>query len=94
MRFGVVPGVGGHPLFVPVFFMATALNYLAVILPGPVLVEMGAMALPHLAFVAWLLTADRAMRKQRATELARMRELSQTKVPEGSSGSIVPKASF
>ena len=75
MSFGAVPGVGGHPLFVPVFFLATAINYLGVILPGPVLIEMGAMALPHLAFVAWLVAADRAMRRQRAIELARMREL-------------------
>ena len=36
MSFGAVPGVGGHPLFVPLFLMATALNYLAVMLPGPV----------------------------------------------------------
>ena len=35
MHFGVVPGVGGHPLFVPAFLMATALNYLAVMLPQP-----------------------------------------------------------
>ena len=35
MSFGAVPGVGGHPLFVPLFLMATALNYLAVLLPRP-----------------------------------------------------------
>ena len=46
MSFGAVPGVGGHPLFVPVFFMATAVNYLAVLLPGPVAIEMGVMADP------------------------------------------------
>jgi hypothetical protein len=75
MSFGAVPGVGGHPLFVPAFFMATAVNYLGVIFSGPVAIEMGAMAIPHLAFIAWLVLADRAMRRQRATELARMREL-------------------
>jgi hypothetical protein len=75
MSFGRVPGVGGHPLFVPGFFMATALNYLGVVLPGPVPVEMAAMAVPHLLFIVWLVAADRAMRKQRAIELARMREL-------------------
>ncbi len=75
MSIGVVPGVGGHPLFVPIFFMATAVNYLGVILPGPVPIEMAAMALPHLAFLAWLVAADRAMRRQRAIELARMRDL-------------------
>jgi hypothetical protein len=30
---------------------------------------------PHLAFLAWLFSADRAMRKQREIELARLREL-------------------
>ncbi len=75
MSFGVVPGVGGHALFVPAFFLATAINYLGVILPGPVPIEMFAMAVPHLAFIAWLVAADRAMRRQREIELARMREL-------------------
>jgi hypothetical protein len=77
MSFGTVPGVGGHPLFVPVFFMATAINYLAVLLPRPAPVELSVMALPHLAFIAWLVAADRAMRTQRAIELARLRELRQ-----------------
>jgi hypothetical protein len=75
MSFGTVPGVGGHPLFVPVFFIAIAVNYLAVVLPGPVAIEMSVMAVPHLAFIAWLVAADRAMRNQRAIELARMRQL-------------------
>lgn len=79
MNFGAVPGVGGHPLFVPVFVMTTLTNYLAVFLPQPVMVEMLTMAVPHLAFVAWLIAADRAMRAQRAVELARMRELWQTR---------------
>ena len=75
MSFGVVPGVGGHPLFVPLFFIATAINYLAVLLPQPAAVELSVMALPHLAFIAWLVAADRAMRSQRAIELARLRDL-------------------
>jgi hypothetical protein len=75
MSFGTVPGAGGHPLFVPLFFMATAVNYFAVLLPGPVPIEIGAMALPHLGFIAWLAASDRAMRAQRAIELARLREL-------------------
>jgi hypothetical protein len=81
MSFGVVPGTGGHPLFVPLFLMATALNYLAVLLPEPEPVELGVMAIPHLAFVAWLVASDRAMRKQRAIELARMRELRDKPTP-------------
>lgn len=75
MSFGTVPGVGGHPLFVPLFFLATALNYFAVLLPQPIAIEMGVMAIPHLAFIGWLLSADRAMRGQRAIELARLREI-------------------
>jgi hypothetical protein len=75
MSFGTVPGVGGHPLFVPLFFVATVLNYLAVLLPQPVVIEMGVMAIPHLAFIGWLIAADRAMRQQRAIELARLRDL-------------------
>ena len=80
MNFGTVPGVGGNPLFVPAFVMATALNYLAVLMPQPVALELVVMAVPHLAFIAWLAAADRAMRKQRAIELARLRELAQTPV--------------
>ena len=75
MSFGKVPGVGGHPLFIPVFLMATVANYLAVVIPGPLPLEIAAMAVPHLAFVAWLVAADRAMKRQREIELARMREI-------------------
>ncbi|MEO7134973.1 MAG: hypothetical protein ABI024_12210 [Vicinamibacterales bacterium] len=75
MSFGTVPGVGGNPLFVPAFVLATAVNYLAVLLPQPVAIELSVMAIPHLAFIAWLITAHRAMRNQRAIELARLREL-------------------
>ena len=75
MSFGVVPGVGGHPLFVPVFLIATAINYLAVVLADPLPVEYSIMAIPHLAFIAWQVAADRAMRGQRAIELQRLREL-------------------
>jgi len=75
MSFGKVPGVGGHPLFVPIFFLATAANYLAVVIPGPLPIEMGVLAVPHVAFIAWLIAADRAMKRQREIELTRMREL-------------------
>ncbi|MEP6783674.1 MAG: hypothetical protein ABI983_08390 [Acidobacteriota bacterium] len=78
MSFGKVPGVGGHPLFVPAFLLATAINYLAVLLPHPVTVEFGVMAVPHLAFIVWLVAADRAMRQQRTIELARLRDLVKT----------------
>jgi hypothetical protein len=59
--------------------MATAVNYLAVLLPRPVAIELSVMAVPHLAFIAWLVAADRAVRTQRAIELARLRDLHQGK---------------
>jgi hypothetical protein len=78
MSFGHVPGVGGHPLFIPIFFLATFVNYVAVLLPSPVPVELTVMAVPHLAFIAWLTVAHRAMKTQRAIELARLRQLATT----------------
>ena len=75
MRFGKVPGVGGHPLFVPVFLLCTVTNFLAVLLPGPVPIEIGILAIPHAAFVAWLAAAHRAMKTQREIELRQLREL-------------------
>lgn len=76
MAFGpTVPGAGGHPLFLPIVVIATILNYLAVIFPGPVAVELWTLAVPHLAFIMWTLYCDRAMRRQRVSELARFRAL-------------------
>lgn len=70
-----MPGAGGHPLFLPVFLSATIVNFLAVLLPGPLPIELGAFSVPHLAFIAWILYADRGMRRQRGSELQRFREL-------------------
>jgi Flp pilus assembly protein TadB len=70
-----LPGAGGHPYFLAVLLMATVVNYLAVLFPGPLAIELATLAVPHLAFVTWLIHCDRGMRKQRATELARFREL-------------------
>ena len=76
MPFGpTVPGAGGHPFFLPMFLMASAVNFLAVLFPGPVMVELVTLAIPHVAFVIWMLYCDRGMRKQRTTELARYRAL-------------------
>lgn len=76
MQFGPsLPGAGGHPYFMAVLFVATAVNFLAVIFPGPLPVELATLAIPHLAFIVWLIYCDRGMRKQRAAELARFREL-------------------
>lgn len=72
---GSLPGAAGHPLYLPVFLIAVALNYLAVILPGPVLAEMVLLAIPHAAFIVWLLIVDHAVRLQRERELNRLRVL-------------------
>lgn len=70
-----LPGAGGHPLFLPLFLSAVAVNFLAVLLPDPVPLELLALAVPHGAFTVWLLYCDRGMRRQRAAELARYRAL-------------------
>jgi hypothetical protein len=76
MQFGPsVPGAGGHPLFLPFFVMATAANALAVVLPGPILVEAITLGVPHLALIVWMLHCDRGMRRQRASDLARYRQM-------------------
>ena len=54
-------------------------------------IEFGLLAIPHLAFIAWLVASDRAMRTQRAIELARFARC--TGNPESRqvrSGSTVP----
>lgn len=77
MRLSAVPGTGGHPLFVPVFFLATIANTLPLLLAQPLAtaIELAALGLPHLAFMVWLLNADRAMRAQRTKELEQFRAL-------------------
>jgi hypothetical protein len=77
MRLSAVPGTGGHPLFIPVFFLATIANTLPVLLAQPLAtpIELAALGVPHAAFMIWLLNADRAMRSQRAAELEQFRAL-------------------
>ena len=70
-----LPGAGVHPFFQPVFLMAAVANYLAVLFPGPVPIELATLAVPHVAFIAWVIYCDRGMRLQRATELARFRAI-------------------
>src|SRR5687768_17883651 len=75
MTFGKVPGVGGHPLFVPIFFLATIVNYLAVMIPGPVPMEMAVMAIPPVALLGWLVAALRALRSRGELDLNGLRTL-------------------
>src|SRR5262245_50542901 len=40
MQFGPsVPGAGGHPLFLPIFLLATIANTFAIVFPGPLMIE-------------------------------------------------------
>jgi hypothetical protein len=77
MRFSSVPGVGGHPLFIPLFFFASTVNAFlyATLLRPRVGIEDAVIAGLHGIFVAWMFITDRAMRKQRDADLARLREL-------------------
>jgi hypothetical protein len=76
MRFGTVPGVGGHPLFVPLFFLAVVVDvFLFGTMTAPVTIETAFVAGAHGAFIAWMFITDRAMRKQRAIELERLRSM-------------------
>lgn len=77
MSWSAVPGAGGHPLFVPIFFLATIANTLPVLLARPPAtpIELTAMGVPHAAFMVWLFNADRAMRAQRAADLQQFRAL-------------------
>jgi hypothetical protein len=75
MRFGTVPGVGGHPLFVSAFVIAIAVNYMASFDPQRSFVDHVIVALIHAIFGGWLNAAHRAMKKQREIELERMRHL-------------------
>ncbi|HUE88124.1 MAG TPA: hypothetical protein VMO26_18785 [Vicinamibacterales bacterium] len=76
MQFGpTVPGAGVHPYFIGVFLVAAVVNFLAVLFPGPLVLEWATLAVPHVAFVVWLVYCDRGMRRQRATELARYRAI-------------------
>jgi hypothetical protein len=70
-----VPGAGVHPYFLPVYVMAIVVNFLAVLFPGPVIVELLTLAVPHLVFLVWVIYCDRGMRQQRVAELARFRAL-------------------
>lgn len=82
MQFGVVPGVGGHPLFLPVFVLLTAVNFMASLQLRPALADHVVLAVLHALFGGWLFSAHRAMKRQREIELARMRELRLRKLQE------------
>ena len=51
-------------LFLPVFVLATFLNFLAVVFPGPLPIELIALAAPHLALVVWVIYCDVRARRR------------------------------
>jgi hypothetical protein len=70
MRLGPsVPGAGGHPLFLPLYWIAIVVNLLAVWAPGPLAVEVATLGGAHAVAAIWGLLADRAMRRQRSQDL-------------------------
>ena len=75
MQFGTVPGVGGHPLFMPVFILMTVVNYMAAIYLRPGFVDHLLIAISHVVFGGWVFSAHRAMKTQRQIELDRLRQL-------------------
>ncbi len=66
------------PLFVAVFAMAAAVNALAILLPSPTAHEGAVLALVHAVFVARVVTARFAARRQRADDEGRFREVKKT----------------
>lgn len=76
---GRVPGAGGHPLFLPIFLLATAINLLAVLLPDPLPIELLTMGTVHVAFIAWMTYVDRGVRVQRERELEAFRALRESR---------------
>lgn len=68
-------GTATDPLFVVVFAVATALNFLPILIVSPVPVELVTLGALHLLFLARLLTARSAAARQRAADLARFTEM-------------------
>jgi hypothetical protein len=75
MQFGAVPGVGGHPLFAPAFILAIGVNYMTALHMRPGFADHVLLAIVHAVFGGWVMSAHRAMKKQRAIEVERMRHL-------------------
>lgn len=76
MAFGrAFPGGGSDPLFTLLFLGATFLNFVPVLLAGPVFIELVVVGLFHLAFLLRLFLARRASGRQRAIDLERFSAL-------------------
>lgn len=76
MAFGVpLAGTGSDPLFILLFVLATACNFVPVILAEPVPIELAVLGTAHALLVLRLVAARRAARRQRAADLERFRSL-------------------
>lgn len=70
-----LPGGGVDPLFTVVFALATLLNVVPALLPGPTTIELAVVAVFHAAFLVRLVRARVAAARQRAVELESFRAI-------------------
>ncbi|HVH29427.1 MAG TPA: hypothetical protein VM818_21895 [Vicinamibacterales bacterium] len=76
MAFGrPTSGAATDPLFASFFALATACNFVPVLVAGPVPVELATLAGAHLLFGIRLAFARRAARRQRAVDLERFQQM-------------------
>lgn len=64
-----LPGGGVDPLFSVIFTLATLLNVMAAVVPGPTRLELSVIGLMHGAFLVRLARARWAATRQRAVDL-------------------------
>jgi hypothetical protein len=87
MTFGTpLGGTATDPLFVVIFGVATVLNFIQVLIAGPVPIELIVLGAAHAVFLGRLFAARYAARRQRSADLARFQQLGQGPQPRSSSG--------
>jgi hypothetical protein len=76
MAFGQpLAGTGSDPLFTVLFAAAVLCNFIPVVLAGPVAAEILVLGALHAAMIVRILIARRAASRQRAADLARLRQI-------------------
>ena len=70
-------GTGTDPLFAGLFGLATACNFLQVVVGGAVPAELAVLGAFHVVFLARVVIARRAAARQRAADLGRFEQLKQ-----------------
>jgi len=76
-----LPGGGTDPLFTVLFCCAAIVNLLPAVLPRPQPIEIAVVLALHAAFVGRMVRARSAAARQRAAELARFRDVIQSRIP-------------